>query len=412
MLLEPFIAARYFRARRQESFVSVMTALSVIGIALGVATLIIVMSVFNGYRAEFIKIILGSQAHVTLNNPDGVIRGYTEIVARLQGLPQIEYAMPMIYGESLISSQGATSGALVRGVRPEDFVRRPLLADNLQAGDLKNFRGEDTAIIGVRMAERMGLKVGDQLTLISPRGNITPFGTVPRMKAYDIVGILEVGMFEFDNRIVFLPLEAAQLFFQAGGGVSHIEITAREPEDLLPLREAIFNTLEEPLRMQDWQQVNGQFLGAMAVERFLMFIILTLIILIASFNIISNLTMFVKDKAADIAILRTMGAPRAMILRIFFINGMGLGGLGTVCGLILGVLFCWKIETIRQILEQVFHISLFPADVYFLYELPAKVNPAEVALICAISLGISFLATLYPAWRAARVDPVEALKYE
>lgn len=411
-LIERLIAFRYFRARRKESFVSIITVLSLVGITLGVATLIIVMSVFNGYRDQFMKIILGFQPHISITAPMGPIKDPNALKGELQQIDEIQQAIPIVYGEVLLTSDNYTTGVMVRGMEKSDFAERKSLGPNLKAGRLDNFQGNNAIIIGARLADRLRVQVGDSLRLISPEGNATPFGTIPRMKAYEIVGIVEVGLYEFDNRVIFMPMKAAQTFFKLPNAVTQFELTVKNPHDLFRVRQAIFDGVNRPVILQDWQQSNSQFLGAIEVEKFLMFIILTLVIMIASFNIISNLTMFVKDKSADIAILRTMGATRAQVLRIFFLNGLSLGFLGTFIGAVIGILFALNIEAIRQFLQSVFKITLFPADIYFLYELPSKIVPSEVAIICGISLLISFFATLYPAYRATKIDPVEALKYE
>lgn len=412
-IFERMLSLRYFRAKRKEGFVSFLTTLSVVGIALGVATLIVVISVFNGYRAEFLKIILGSQPHMTVFEPNYRPLGNYEKAGKIiENVAGVEAAIPIIYGEVLVSTKDFTGGALVRGIDGTDLSKRGFDKKSIKSGTLAEFKGVNNVIIGTRMAERLNLKVGDGLTLISPQGNVTAFGTIPRMKTYRIVAITEVGIFDFDNRIVFMPLEAAQLFFQYKNAVTQIEVITKHPDNLTPVRLGIIDMIKKPIFVQDWKDVNGEFLKAVATERFMMFMILTMIILIASFNIISNLTMFVKDKSSDIAILRTMGAGKSSILRVFLANGMILGLIGTLSGVLLGIVICLNLDAIRIGLEKLFHLSLFPASIYQLNHLPAKLEMGDMILICALSLGISFLATLYPAYRAAKLDPVEALKYE
>jgi lipoprotein-releasing system permease protein len=300
----------------------------------------------------------------------------------------------------------------VRGVRPDDLARENLIAKNIKEGSFANFGGTDTVLIGSRMAQRYGLFVGDSLTLISPKGNVTAFGTVPRTRAFKVVGIFEVGMFEYDSHFIYMPLAAAQSFFQMDGAVSAVEVRLDNPDAAPSLHGTIAQAAAVPVRIGDWQQANSSFFTAIQVERNVMFLILTLIIVVAAFNVISGLIMLVKDKGRDIAILRTMGATRGMVMRIFLLAGASVGFVGTVLGFGLGLLFCENIEHIRQAIQKLTGTDLFSPEVYFLSQLPAKIDPHEVATVVVMSLALSFLATLYPSWRAARLDPVEALRYE
>jgi len=304
------------------------------------------------------------------------------------------------------------SGALVRGMRPEDLVARRLISGNLRAGSWDEFQGDDAIAIGSRMAQKFRVWTGDSLTLISPQGNVTAFGTTPRLRAYKVVAIFEVGMFEYDSSFVYLPLPAAQVFFRLGESVTGVEVMVRDPDRLAPMRRAIAEAAGGNVRIFDWQQANSSFFNALQVERNVMFLILTLIILVAAFNIISSLIMLVKDKSRDIAILRTMGAARGSVMRIFLMAGASVGVIGTFAGFLLGVAFCANIETIRQWLQAMMGWQLFPAEIYFLSRMPAKMDTVEVVYVVLMALGLSFLATIYPSWRAARLDPVEALRYE
>ena len=312
----------------------------------------------------------------------------------------------------MATANNVASGALVRGLSPDDMARRRLIVSNIKNGKLADFVGDDTAMIGARMAQRMGLAVGDSITLISPQGNVTAFGTMPRLRAFRVAAIYEVGMFEYDNSFVFLPLEAAQLFFRQEGQATGIEVFVKDPQRVWLARSSILQAVGQPARAYDWQQANSSFFNAVQVERNVMFLILTLIILVAAFNIVSSLIMLVKDKTRDIAILRTIGASSGSVLRIFLMAGTAIGVLGTLGGLALGLLFNANIESIRQLLQAMTGTQLFSPEVYFLAQLPSKSDPREVAEVVAMALGLSFLATIYPAWRAARLDPVEALRYE
>jgi lipoprotein-releasing system permease protein len=410
--LEWMVAGRYLRARRQEGFISVIAGFSLLGIGLGVATLIIVMAVMNGFRIELLSRILGLNGHMTVQSYEGPIAGYSELAARLRAVPGVTDASPVIEGQVLATGNGRAAGAMIRGIRAEDLARQPTIAKSIEGGALSEFTGTDVAIVGSRLARNLGLQVGDNIVVLSPQGNATPFGTVPRSKALRIVATFEIGMYEYDSSFIFMPLEAAQVFFKLGDRAAAIELRVTEPNRIWEWRAPVQQVIGPRGGVTDWQQLNSSFFSAIQVERNVMFLILTLIILVAAFNIISSLIMLVKDKGRDIAILRTMGASRGSVMRIFFIAGASVGVIGTLTGFILGVLFCDNIESIRQFIQHMTGAKLFPAEVYFLSQLPAKMDPAEVAMVIVMGLALSFLATLYPSWRAARLDPVEALRYE
>jgi lipoprotein-releasing system permease protein len=418
MIFSPFecmVAMRYLRAKRQEGFVSVIAWFSLIGIALGVATLIIVMSVMNGFRIELFQRILGLNGHLNVYAMDSApLTDYAPILERIKGVPDVVSVSPTVEGQALVTQNGAASGVYVRGVMPEAFRARPTVAQHIAAGSLDNFKDDEIAI-GIRMAQRLSVQVGDAITLISPVGKATVFGTAPRLRGYKIAAIFDVGMYEYDNSFVFMPLAAAQVFLSMGQGVSSLEIFVKNPQDLeatrLDLVGAIGN-FRPPLRMLDWQQNNASFVNALVTESSVMFLILTLIILVAAFNIISSLIMLVKDKGRDIAILRTMGATRGMIMRIFFLNGASIGIAGTFLGVVLGILIAKNLEHVREWIQYFTKTDLFSPEIYFLTHLPSVIDPHEVLRVALMALALSFLATLYPAWRAARLDPVEALRHE
>jgi lipoprotein-releasing system permease protein len=408
---ERMVAMRYLRARRQEGFISVIAGFSLLGIALGVATLIIVMSVMNGFRSELLGRVLGLNGHANVFAQQGPLTDYEDMAARLRDVPGVVSVSPSIEAQALVTVQGVASGALIRGTRPEDFRSRPVLSSKMVAGSLDDF-DEDRVAIGVRMAQRLGLRVGDQLTLISPQGTPSAFGTVPRMRSYPVAAIFDVGMFEYDNNFIFMPLEAAQTFFRLPEAATNLEVMVDAPRDIARYRQDLRDAAGAQTRLVDWQQSNASFFNALQVERNVMFLILTLIILVAAFNIISSMIMLVKDKGSDIAILRTMGATRGMILRIFFLSGASIGVIGTLAGLGLGVAFADNIEGIRQFLQNMTGTELFSAEIYFLSQLPAEIDWSEVTRVVLMALFLSFGATIYPAWRAAALDPVEALRYE
>ncbi|WP_417782624.1 lipoprotein-releasing ABC transporter permease subunit [Terasakiella pusilla] len=406
------MAARYLRARRREGFVSVIAWFSLLGIALGVATLIIVMSVMNGFREELLSRILGINGHINVYGQQREIADYPTLAEQLAKIDGVKTVTPMIEGQVMATGNGASSGAMVRGLSPEDFQKRTLLNDSIQAGSFKLFEQGEGIIIGSRLANKLGLWVGDKITLISPKGNVTAFGTVPRMRAYTIAATFDVGMYEYDSSFVFMPLTAAQNYFRVNG-VNYLEVMTPSAEEADEVTANIQYTMGRyGLNPVDWKRTNASFFNALQVERNVMFMILTLIIIVAAFNIISGLIMLVKDKGKDIAILRTMGASRGSIMRIFFISGASVGVFGTFGGFILGLAFAENIETIRRWIEKLSGNDLFAAEIYFLSKLPAIVDYGEVGLVVGMGLGLSFLATLYPSWRAARLDPVEALRYE
>ncbi|MBR0653792.1 lipoprotein-releasing ABC transporter permease subunit [Plastoroseomonas arctica] len=411
---ERMIAFRYLRARKGERFVSLIAWFSLIGIALGVATLIIVMSVMNGFRQELLGKILGLNGHIGAFAIAGPLPDYDAIAARIRNVPGVVSATPVVEGQVLLTSEGGGArGGLARGIKPEDLRAREIIAGNIIAGTLDDFGGEDSIVIGQRLANAMGLRIGDRITLVSPQGRTTVFGSVPRLKAYVVVATFDVGMNEYDSSYVFLPLAAAQIYFQTGQGVTQVETFVTDPIRVRPVMRAIREALgSTPLRIISWEDQNSSFFNAVQVERNVMFLILTLIIVVAAFNIVSSLIMMVKDKGRDIAILRTMGATRGAVMRVFLLCGASIGILGTLTGFLLGMVFCWNIESIRQGLMALTGTPLFSPEVYFLTRLPAILDYAEVTQVVLMALGLSLLATLYPSWRAARTDPVVALRNE
>ena len=410
--IERMIAMRYLRARRQEGFISVIAWFSLLGIALGVATLIIVMSVMNGFRQELLTRILGVNGHLSVYAQTRVMPDYEQRRDLVAGLSGVVKVTPTIEGQVMASANGHAAGAVVRGVAAADLKERKIISGNITAGSLDGFTGTNVIAVGSRFARSFRLGIGDRVTLISPQGNVTVLGTVPRLKSYKVVAVFDVGMHEYDSSFVYMPLEAAQLYFKLPGAVNYLDVIlenpSRAPDQARRVREALNNQGQ----VFDWQRSNASFFNAIQVERNVMFLILTLIIVVAAFNIISGLIMLVKDKGRDIAILRTMGATRGMVMRIFFLSGASVGIIGTIAGFILGLAFAENIETIRQLLQSLTGTELFAAEIYFLSRLPAVVDPTEVAMVVGMGIGLSFLATLYPSWRAARLDPVEALRYE
>ena len=410
------VALRYLKSRRREGFISVTAGFSLVGICLGVAALIIVMSVMNGFRHELITQILGFKGHVTIVAPAGGLEGYAELAESVATLPNVTLAAPVIEGQVLASSHRAHAGVIVRGLTLDNLAAKPLIADNLIIGTLDDARDRPGIIAGSRLMRRLGLDLGEQMTLLSPRGLPTALGTMPRSVSWPVIGVFEVGMYEFDSGVVFVPFSMAQTYFRLGERATEIEVMIRHPDEPAATAAEIRRITDEAgspgTAVVDWQQTNRHLYAALQVERDVMFLILTLIILVAAFNIISSLILLVKDKNGDIAIMRTMGATRSSVMRIFLLTGSAIGISGTLAGAVIGILFCFHIEEIRQLIETLVGLELFPAEVYFLSRLPARLDWQEVMSISLMALGLAFLASVYPAWRAARIEPADALRYE
>jgi lipoprotein-releasing system permease protein len=407
---EWMVATRFLRARRQEGFISVIAWFSLMGIALGVATLIIVMAVMNGFREELLSRILGLNGHLGVYGTGPTLSDFDRMAGKVRSIPGVLSASPVIEGQVMATTPADARGVIVRGIRPADIRSRRLMADSINAGSMSDFRGDRAVAIGARLADRLGLAVGDSITLVAPKGNVTAFGTVPRVRSYRVVATFNLGMYEYDSTFVFMPLNAAQTYFKMPGAATNLEVLLTKPEHASRIGREIRDTLGDAVRLRDWRQANASFFEAVQVQRNVLFLILTLIILVAAFNIISGLITLVSDKGRDIAILRTMGATRGMIMRIFFISGASVGVFGCLAGFVLGVSFASKIETIRQAIQNLTGTELFAKDLYFLSHLPAKVDPTDVAAVVLMALGLSLLATLYPSWRAARIEPAEALR--
>jgi lipoprotein-releasing system permease protein len=408
---EWMLAGRYLRTRRREGVVSVIAGFSFLGIMLGVATLIVVLSVMNGFRKELLEKIVGINGHVFIAPIDSPLTDYADVAERLSKVVGIRRAVPFVEGQAFASSPYNGSGVLVRGVRGSDLAKIEPVANNIRQGAIQDFDKGGGVAIGKRLAETLSLQIGDTITLITPRGAATPFGTAPRIKGYPVTAIFEIGMSEFDSAFVYMPLAEAQSYFNRENDVNVIEVFLDDADRVDEARQSIEMAAERPVALTDWRQRNRTFFGALEVERNVMFLILTLIVLVAALNIISGLIMLVKDKSSDIAILRTMGATRGAIMRVFLITGASIGIVGTIAGFMLGLLLALNVETIRQIIGRLTNTNLFPAELYFLSRLPADVNASEVVTVVGMALILSLLATLYPSWRAARLDPVQALRY-
>ena len=414
---ERMVAKRYLRARKGERFVSIIAIFSLIGIALGVGTLIVVMAVMNGFKTDLLGRILGLNGDLSVYSQsyDGPtsLRGYNNLSNRIEQMPHITSAIPFIEGQVLISAGNFNSGGMVRGMTASGLEKLKVISKTLDPTVLKQFQGDDVIIIGETLAEQANLGVGSRLTLISPKGFATVMGNIPRIKSYRIIGIFDSGMHEYNSSYVFLPMQAAQKYFQLDDEVTGIQIFSNDSTHIQAVTHQLENSFRnDNLKFVDWTQSNNAFFGAVQVEQNVMFLILALIILVAAFNVISSLIMMVKDKTRDIAILRTMGASRGAIMRIFLMCGASVGVTGTLIGTILGILFCKNIEHIRQGLQKITGTNLFNPEVYYLEHLPAKLDWSDVIQVMSMALFLSLLATLYPSWKAAKTDPVEALRNE
>jgi lipoprotein-releasing system permease protein len=412
---ERMVAGRYLRARKGERFVSIIAIFSLVGIALGVATLIVVTSVMSGFQAELVSRFLGVNGHISIQAYAGQgIESYQDLTRKIRSVPGVTSAVPVLDGQVLLStSNGGARGGLVRGITQTDLRDLHPISDHVVAGNLNDFTGDDALVIGTGLAQSYQLRIGDSLTLVSPQGAATAFGTIPRVRAYKVVAVFDAGLSDYNNSIVFLPLAAAQIFFQKPDAVTGIEIRLADPnhvESVGPALSAILSGRQVFAR--DWRHANDTLISVLQVQKDTMFIVLGMIVLVAAFNVISSLIMLVKDKRADIAVLRTIGASSGAILRIFLMCGAFVGVSGTLAGTIIGVVFCRNIVAIQRFVENVTGGQVFDSSVFMLTSLPDKVDWADVARVVVLGLALSLLATLYPSWRAARTDPVEALRYE
>jgi lipoprotein-releasing system permease protein len=409
---EWMLSWRYLRARRTDGFISVIAGFSFLGITIGVATLVTVMAVMNGFRAELLEKVLGLNGHLLIQPIQSPLNDFEQVAARVSKVPGVRLAVPFVEGQALASSPSESSGVLVRGVRAADLAQIGSIASNIKQGSLEGFDQGQGVAIGRRLAEQLKLSAGDNIILVAPRGATTPGGVMPRIKPYKIAAVFEIGMSEYDAVFVFMPLPEAQAYFNRSDDVSGIEVYTSDPDRAAEFRKLVTDAADRPIFITDWRQRNATFFNLLQVQRNVMFLILTLIVVVAAFNIISILIMLTQDKGRDIGILRTMGATRGAIMRVFVIIGGSIGAVGAMTGVALGTLICLNLEPMRRGLSWLFGFNVFDPSLYYLSKLPADMDMGETIAVVLMALVLSLLATIYPAWRAARLDPVEALRYE
>ena len=411
---EIMVAARYLRARRTDGFISVIAWFSLIGIALGVATLIIVMSVMNGFRQELLQRVLGINGHITVQSPSatGGIMQYEDIMLRIRKNSEVTQAFPLVEGQVMAVGNGQTRGAILQGMRQQDIEAYHIIANNVVLGSLKNFKERRNVVLGERLAHALGVTIGDDVSFVSAIGRSTVVGSIPRSSSFRVIALFNIGMFEYDSSIALTSLSLAQSYFLLPGQVSKIKIFIGNPDVAEKHSGTIRSLLDGEASAFSWQQAHSHFFSALKVERNVMFIILTLIIVVAAFNIISGLTILVKNKTKDIALLRTIGVSRKSIVKIFFLTGFAIGFFATLTGVVLGVLFSFYVEEIRELLTYLFNIQLFPEEIYFLSKMPSEIKIESILVISGFALIITIFASLFPSLAAAKLDPIKALKYE
>ena len=407
------IAFRYIKSRRVEGFISISAWFSLLGIMLGVATLIVVMSVMNGFRTELVDRILGINGHLIIySKNERTIPNYTKIINKILDTPNVVAVTAHLEGQALAKNKNSISGVIIRGSNWSDLAAKKLLWKSLNQSTISNFKDKKNIIMGYRLGQKLNLKVGDYISLISPNGMETALGILPVNQNFKIGGFFDMGMYEYDNNFIFIPWKKAELFLSTNNIAHGIEVFLKDQKTTSSVNLQLQSKLNKNLIVIDWKKRNSSFMNALAVEKNVMFVILTLIILVAAFNIISSMIMLVQTKKADIALMRTMGASQYLIIKVFMLTGSIIGFLGTFFGVLIGVFFSMNIEKIRQLITSIFGQELFSAEIYFLSKLPSDININEVLIVICISIFLTLLASIFPAWKASKISPAEALRYE
>ena len=407
------IAFRYIKSRRVEGFISISAWFSLLGIMLGVATLIVVMSVMNGFRTELVDRILGINGHLIIySKNERTIPNYTKIINKILDTQNVVAVTAHLEGQALAKNKNSISGVIIRGSNWSDLAAKKLLWKSLNQSTISNFKNKQNIIMGYRLGQKLNLKVGDFVSLISPNGMETALGVLPVNQNFKIGGFFDMGMYEYDNNFIFIPWKKAELFLSTNNVAHGIEVFLKDQKLTSSVNLQLQSKLNKNLIVIDWKKRNSSFMNALAVEKNVMFVILTLIILVAAFNIISSMIMLVQTKKADIALMRTMGASQYLIIKVFMLTGSIIGFLGTFVGVLLGVFVSMNIEKIRQLITSIFGQELFSAEIYFLSKLPSNININEVLIVICISIFLTLLASIFPAWKASKISPAEALRYE
>ena len=407
------IAFRYIKSRRVEGFISISAWFSLLGIMLGVATLIVVMSVMNGFRTELVDRILGINGHLIIySKNERTIPNYTKIINKILDTPNVVAVTAHLEGQALAKNKNSISGVIIRGSKWSDLAAKKILWKSLNQSTISNFKDKQNIIMGYRLGQKLNLKVGDYISLISPNGMETALGVLPVNQNFKIGGFFDMGMYEYDNNFIFIPWKKAELFLSTNNIAHGIEVFLKDQKLTSSVNLQLQSKLNKNLIVIDWKKRNSSFMNALAVEKNVMFVILTLIILVAAFNIISSMIMLVQTKKADIALMRTMGASQYLIIKVFMLTGSIIGFLGTFFGVLLGVFVSMNIEKIRQLITSIFGQELFSAEIYFLSKLPSDININEVLIVICISIFLTLLASIFPAWKASKISPAEALRYE
>ncbi|MDA9674417.1 lipoprotein-releasing ABC transporter permease subunit [Alphaproteobacteria bacterium] len=410
---ERMIAFRYIKSRRVEGFISISAWFSLLGIMLGVATLIVVMSVMNGFRTELVDRILGINGHLIIySKNERAIPNYTKIINKILDTPNVVAVTAHLEGQALAKNKNSISGVIIRGSKWSDLAAKKILWKSLNQSTISNFKDKQNIIMGYRLGQKLNLKVGDYISLISPNGMETALGVLPVNQNFKIGGFFDMGMYEYDNNFIFIPWKKAELFLSTNNIAHGIEVFLKDQKLTSSVNLQLQSKLNKNLIVIDWKKRNSSFMNALAVEKNVMFVILTLIILVAAFNIISSMIMLVQTKKADIALMRTMGASQYLIIKVFMLTGSIIGFLGTFFGVLLGVFVSMNIEKIRQLITSIFGQELFSAEIYFLSKLPSNININEVLIVICISIFLTLLASIFPAWKASKISPAEALRYE